>query len=237
VESLVDEQTVKERTAVRDKQETSQNDIYKVIGALTMLIDHLGVVFLAGSGGLYLAARFIGRLAFPIFAYQLSLGYKYTSNLRQYILRLSVFALISQVPFTILRNQLHVKLELNIIFTLLLGLSLLYSYDNDYKLLGAIAIILGFLLPVEYGAYGVLLPLTFHLFDSRFKLIGSQGLIMGAAGLANWDLNYLFQIPSLFAVLIIKYQFLTRIRVNKYFFYIFYPGHLGLLAIIHYLFL
>ena len=50
----------------------------------------------------YLAAnilRYMGRLAFPIVAFLIAEGCLHTKNLRRYILRLALFAVISEVPF------------------------------------------------------------------------------------------------------------------------------------------
>lgn len=71
-----------------------------------MCLDHIGVVF--GIGGwnlidydLYRVLRGIGRLAFPIYAYLLINGQLKSKNLNMYLSRLLLFAVISQVPFTL----------------------------------------------------------------------------------------------------------------------------------------
>ena len=54
----------------------------KTLAMLTMLIDHIGAVFfpatlLISPNSIW---RIIGRLSFPIFAFQLGIGYKHTKN-------------------------------------------------------------------------------------------------------------------------------------------------------------
>ena len=67
----------------------------KMIAIIAMLIDHIGLAIDNHT------MRIIGRLAFPIFAFQLVIGYKYTKNLKKFIGRLLLFAIISEVPFFI----------------------------------------------------------------------------------------------------------------------------------------
>ncbi|HHV42309.1 MAG TPA: hypothetical protein GXX72_05640 [Clostridiaceae bacterium] len=63
-----------------------------------MLIDHIGYYF--GSwlpSDLYFTLRALGRLSFPIFAFYIALGYRRTSHLGRYFMRLICFALVSEV--------------------------------------------------------------------------------------------------------------------------------------------
>ena len=82
---------------------TSRNDILKIIAMVTMLVDHLGVLIFPELRIL----RTIGRIAFPIFAYQLALGYRNTSDRKAYRKNLLIFGLIAQIPYLFL----HVNLE------------------------------------------------------------------------------------------------------------------------------
>ena len=131
----------------------------KIIALISMLIDHLGYFF---TGGKLSAFNYFGRLAFPIFAFQISEGYTHTHNLKKYFSRLFIFALISQIPFWLYTNSLGFGFSLNIFFTLFLGLFCMYLYDKTpYKWLGLIAVgficYLGELIHVDYGYWGILL--------------------------------------------------------------------------------
>ena len=98
-----------------------------------MFCDHLGNAYL----GHFSFLNLIGRCAFPIFAFQISEGYIHTSNIKKYFLRISLFALISQIPFSLFMvNVMHsspFSLSLNVFFTLLLGLIAIYIYDYVTK--------------------------------------------------------------------------------------------------------
>lgn len=72
--------------------------LLKLIAAITMLIDHIGYYFFRWlPGDLYFTFRAIGRMAFPIFAFFIALGYQRTGHLGRYFLRLLSFAVISEV--------------------------------------------------------------------------------------------------------------------------------------------
>ena len=55
-------------------------NMLKVIAAITMTVDHIGVIFFPSSNIL----RIIGRIAFPIFAFMIAEGCKYTKNKFRY---------------------------------------------------------------------------------------------------------------------------------------------------------
>lgn len=63
------------------------NNFYlKIIAIILMLIDHIGMILYDKEEFLYL--RIIGRASFPIFAFLVSEGYKYTTNINKYFVRL-----------------------------------------------------------------------------------------------------------------------------------------------------
>ncbi|HPF83207.1 MAG TPA: TraX family protein [Bacilli bacterium] len=134
----------------------------KIIAMVTMLLDHIGAGILDRvliSNGLeavsffnigaitsfgnfqiigYIALifRILGRLAFPIYCYLLVEGFKYTKDIKKYILRLLLFAIISEIPFDLAFAGKLISFEQqNIFFSLALGMTLLWSYKsiNKYK--------------------------------------------------------------------------------------------------------
>ena len=54
----------------------------KIIAAFAMLIDHVGIMFFP-TVAIY---RIIGRISFPIFAFMIAEGCRYTRNKLKYIL-------------------------------------------------------------------------------------------------------------------------------------------------------
>ncbi len=87
--------------------------VLKIIGILTMLCDHTGDAII----GHFSFLNLIGRIAFPIFAFQIVQGYMHTHNVKNYAFRLFSFACISQVPFMLFLSIFYDTYYLNIFIT------------------------------------------------------------------------------------------------------------------------
>ncbi len=132
----------------------------KLIAIITMLIDHIGLSYGYVSTqldpALYMTLRTIGRIAFPIFAFGIVNGMKYTKNKENYLLRLSLFMSISQIPFSLLVNTenyfvdfrfkdlFYPQLVIENNFDLILGIMLigliLYLYKTNIKLITTLSL-------------------------------------------------------------------------------------------------
>ena len=70
----------------------------KLLACLFMLIDHTGVLLIPPADpALYLAMRIVGRLAFPIFAYSVAVGFTRTRSPYRYLLRMALWAVITEL--------------------------------------------------------------------------------------------------------------------------------------------
>ena len=210
----------------------------KLIAIITMFIDHLGYAINNGHFSNY---NYIGRIAFPIFAFQISEGYIHTNNLKNYLFKLSIFALISQLPYMLFSSFITNEIRLNVFFTLFLGLLSIYIFDKcKYKILGIIAaIFIGFvanLINCDYGFYGIAIILIFYIFKNNFINASLFFLIATAIRfiipiIKNGYHNayvYLFLCTSI-SLLFLFYYNGKEGKKTKYLFYFFYPIHLLLI--------
>ena len=75
-----------------------QRQFIQFIAALTMLIDHIGMVFFPIAIGF----RAIGRLSFPLFAFGIAEGVRYTHCFWRYFGRILLTAVLSQPIYMLL---------------------------------------------------------------------------------------------------------------------------------------
>lgn len=210
----------------------------KMIACMTMILDHIKYAIPETTCFL---TQYWGRISFPLFAFLVGEGYSHTSNLPKYYKRILIFALISQIPFMLFRTLVGEWRMLNILFTLLLGLLAITAFDKLGKKyiisipVVAFCVLLGALLRVDYGWYGVLS--VFVLYATRKQ---KWGRIVAFAGL-----NLIYYYPRLFLAYslpnLISYlctslpTFLLLFyngklgRKIQYLYYIFYPAHMLIL--------
>ncbi len=122
----------------------------------------------------------IGRMAFPLFAFCIVEGYFHTSNIRNYIGRILIFALLSEIPFDLIYgSSVFYPFHQNVLWTFLIGLLAILACEKartckrrwmTWLLLPAIvlcAYVLGMITMVDYFGAGVLMVLTFYFFHGK----------------------------------------------------------------------
>lgn len=214
----------------------------KIIACVTMFIDHLSY----GLFGQTTWLNYIGRIAFPIFAFQITEGYTHTKNLKKYFIRLLLFALISQIPFALFHSIVSTTFALNVFFTLLLGLFCIVIWDKSpSKFLAIYMIVVACLVAeathMDYGYWGVLLVFVFYLCRNHklamlFSYLGLL-LLKYVPYMITYSFYYkyiLFFICTFLSIIPIMLYNGKQGRKIKYFLYIFYPVHLLLLYGLHY---
>ena len=148
----------------------------KLLAMALMLCDHLWATVVPGNQWL----TEVGRLAFPIFAYCLTVGLLYTRDIRKYLLRLGAFALISQ-PFYIFAfhpwDWQAEWMNMNIFFTLLVSLLALWGvHTRRWRLFLALFLLASFV-NFDYSANGIVLMLIFYLCRNR-RVLGAAVYVL-----------------------------------------------------------
>lgn len=201
----------------------------KWIAIITMLIDHVGAVLFPFE----IWFRVVGRIAFPIFCFLIVEGFFHTRDVRRYMLRLGIFALISEVPYDLAFSGVALAdSRQNVFFTLLLGVVLMYLLEQTESIpikVGEILLIIyaADFLRTDYSGRGIILILVYYFF--REKRVLSVGA--GAA----WNLLYGWGQVQCYGVLAAPFLALYNGRRGpkiKYFFYVFYPAHLMVLYVL-----
>ena len=218
-----------------------------------MLLDHLWATVVPGNDWM----TYLGRLAFPIFAFQAAEGYDHTSNFTQYCKRLLLFGLLSEIPFNwMLSSSWIYPFHQNVMFTLLLGLLALRAVDRmeaaenwKVRLLSAISIpgccLWGAVTFVDYGAYGVMMVLIFGLsrrmqYAKLFQLAAM--ILINVVLMAGQMLRVFgrefpvqgFAVLALIPIWLYNGEKGQRSKTLQTGFYLFYPIHMVILAAIRY---
>ena len=144
-----------------------------ILAMAFMLCDHIWATLVAGQDWL----TCVGRLAFPIFAFLLVEGFFHTRDLRRYVLRLLLLALLSEIPFDLMyAGTPFFPFHQNVIWTFLIALFCMWVIERakgrgslwltalaaaGMSLAGWLA---GTIAMVDYYGAGVLTVLVFYLF-------------------------------------------------------------------------
>ncbi len=214
----------------------------KVLAVATMLIDHVGTLLetrpvpLFTAFGwqitLYFLMRFVGRLAFPIFAFLVVEGYHHTRSRIRYGASLLLFAFLSEIPWDLFHNGAWFSLDKqNVFFTLLLGYLGICAYEGLEKRwflrAGSILVLLvsSYFLHADYGISGFCFIMLMYALQDRELLRDVVGImILGS----RWKAGLSFIPLALYNE---KRGFIKG-PVLKYAFYLVYPAHLLILYFI-----
>ena len=213
----------------------------KLIALVSMTIDHVGMI-LFPSNPLF---RIVGRLAFPIYAYMIAEGCRYTRSMPRYLGLLALVAAVCQAVYFVAMGSLYQCILVT--FSLAVGLIWLVQKALQAKkvrwclaaTVGIVGVfflteVLPGLLPgtdfsVDYGFWGVMLPVcVYYAKNKRLRLVATAvclALLGKAYGWVQW-----FALAAL--PLLELYNGQRGKWKMKYFFYLYYPAHLVALHLI-----
>lgn len=237
------------RVYVASYQITGSMQLSDSIGEkiIVWVAEHQDVVY-----SIYENMRLIGRMAFPIYCFLLVEGFLHTSNVRKYALRLLLFACISEIPFDLaLVGKIWDTGYSNVFFTLIIALIAMWGFSYIEKFLefwrekqwdtflGTLVVAMagvlimaicgGFaeiVLKTDYGFAGVLAIVVMYLLRNTRIIAFAAGIFVLTVFSSSTEILALCMLYPL-----ISYDG-TRGKSLKYVFYVFYPAHLMLLAII-----
>lgn len=211
----------------------------KLIALICMTIDHIGLILLSQ----YTVLRIVGRLAFPVFAFMIAEGCRYTRRMGKYLASLTAVAALCQVLYFVTLRSLDMCIMVT--FSLSVGIIWLLRTAQEKKsvpygvlALAGVAVayfltdVLPVLLPqtnysIDYGFYGVLLPVLLYLLKARWQQLAAMLAVLSVLALdAAWDIQWF----SLLALPLLALYGGHRGKWKlKWLFYIYYPVHLAVI--------
>lgn len=223
-------------------------NVLKIIALITMTIDHIGYILFPNI----LWFRIVGRIAFPLFAFLIAEGCKYTKNKFRYFLLIFVLAGFCQIFSYLFAGQT----KLNILFTFSISIALIYLLNwvksvakngNTKKVIVAslllvVCLVATYLLTsnslkfspisVDYGFWGIMVPFVVSLADNHYIKIAliSICLVILSFGYAFVQWFCLISIP----ILLLYNGKRGKLKI-KYLFYVYYPLHLCVLYLLKFI--
>ena len=222
-----------------------------------MVTDHVGVSILKNTEIL----RIIGRLAFPVFAFFIAEGFRYTRSRTKYFFRIFVLGALCQLVYVLFLHDNYIGVLLTFSLSIIVmsvidalkksmyGDNTVFSgfFKSDSKasrILEIITLSIALILVVEacglltkkvevdYGFFGIMLPAFVFLFDNRWLKLAAF-----STGLLLLSYSFKTSFPvqwwSLLTIpLMALYNGKPGKYKMKYFFYIFYPAHLVVIYLI-----
>ena len=150
--------------------------VLHIIAMTLMLMDHLWATLLPAREWLTCA----GRVAFSIFAFMAVEGYFHTRSFKKYILRMLLFAVLSEIPFDLMYGGTwFYPVHQNVLWTFLLSLLGVWLMEQVRKkgktwmyllvcvLVVPAGLVLGTLCMVDYYGVGVLTVFVFYFLHGR----------------------------------------------------------------------
>lgn len=217
------------------------NNALKLLALFAMTCDHVGLQLLPQLPVL----RIIGRLAFPIFAYMIAEGCRYTRDRKRYLLTLSIMALAYQLVYLVAMGSLYQ----GIFVTFSLSVAVILALDTARKqrtapavliAVGVLAAVMFVCVPlprilhmtdfaIDYDIWGVLLPVAVYFAPNRVWRLAAAAPVMVVLCL-SWGG---YQWWSLLALLPLACYNGKRGRYRmKNLFYIYYPAHLAVIYLL-----
>jgi len=223
---------------------------------LFMLCDHLWGTVVPGNDWM----TCVGRLAFPIFAFMIVEGYFHTKSIKKYVLRLLLFAVISEIPFNLaMGSRFFYPIHQNVLWSFLISIGLI-GWNEKVKnkqvwkriTVGILSVCVGYVAGlitfVDFYHAGVLTVLVFYFFKNKkwwcylgqiiclwyinFEMLGGFSYEVTLFGETRFIERQGFAILALIPIWLYKGRQGYYSKTLRYVYYAFYPLHLFVLGVI-----
>ena len=231
-----------------------------ILAMVFMLCDHLWGTIVPGNDWL----TCIGRISFPIFAFMIVEGYFHTNNLKKYVLRLLLFAVLSEIPFNLaMGSSIFYPVHQNVLWSFLISIFLIH-WNEKMKtcgelwkrvLVGFATIVLGYTLGlvtmVDFYHAGVLTVLVFYFFRQKkwwsyigqficlwyinIEMLGGFAYEIHIGGQLHYFARQGFALLALIPIWLYRGKKGYHSKGFQYFCYAFYPLHLLICGILKFI--
>lgn len=228
-----------------------------ILAMCLMLCDHMWAMLFPEEEWL----TCIGRIAFPIFAFMIVEGYLHTRNLRRYLLRMLVWAILTEIPFDLMYGgSIFYPYHQNVLWTFLLSLLLIILIEKSklhFRPVSAafssaglliLGFALGYVIMVDYYGIGILTVLAFYFFQNQnwksrlcqflclyilnVELLGGYYYDIRVFGFEIEVFQQGFALLALIPIWFYRGRQGMHSKRFQYFCYAFYPAHMLLLFIV-----
>lgn len=225
----------------------------KLIAIIAMTIDHLAWTFYPGyqTGVIPITMHIIGRLTAPIMWYFVAEGFFYTKNLKKYIIRMFLFAILSHFAYAVMFQKSLIPFQndifdqTSVMWTLAWGLvALTIEKSENLKLkpwMKNVALLLIWIITfcADWSSIAVLAIVHMGKNRGNFKrqMTGMVLYVVIYATVYALFINPVYGIMQMAVCLAVPVLYLYngergKWQGMKWFFYIYYPAHLIVLGLV-----
>ena len=224
----------------------------KMIAIIAMTIDHAADLMYPGfpANPVAVILHIIGRLTAPIMWFFICEGYHYTRNIKKYMLRLSVFAIISHFAYcfafgiNVIPFSTGVFNQTSVIYPLFISVLAMWIQDAELKINNFVKSIIIFILvwsafPADWSCIAVLaiMGMSKNRGNLKKQMLSMMIWVIVYAIVSFFFVNRVYGIIQLFVFLV--YPLLKqyngqrgKAKWTKWLFYIYYPAHLVIVGIL-----
>jgi len=227
-----------------------------ILAMSLMLCDHMWATVVPGNMWL----TNIGRMAFPIFAFMLVEGFYHTKNVKKYLLRLLIGAIISEIPFNLMYGgSVFYPYHQNVMWPFLLSVLCMWATETikkKNKILGYIlgvlifllAAVLGFAGMLDYYGFGILMVAVFYFFRGdawwlkllqivglyyiNVEMLGGMSIDVPLFGRTFEIVQQGIAVMAMIPILLYNGKQGYHSKWFQYTCYLFYPAHMLVLSLI-----